>query len=70
MTPQDPLERAPASAYRAEFVDRIDRILAARRMKPALPTQELPQCSPVDDYKSNKQSTQHEVIILRADAGV
>ena len=60
MTFADPLHRFPSTSHRSVFIDRIHRILAARRLKAALAAPEAAQGGAIDQDELD-QKPSHEV---------
>ena len=55
MAPADALDRAPSAATRAMLVDRVDRVLAARRHIPALPAEQSPERHAIEENEMDEQ---------------
>src|SRR5437588_642666 len=51
----NPPHGEPAPAQRTVFVDRVDRVLAARGDEAALSAEQSAQCRSVQDHKMNEQ---------------
>lgn len=56
------LHGPPASAERAVFVDRVDRVLAARRLVPAMPAEQPAERDAVEEDEENQNAGHGEIV--------
>jgi hypothetical protein len=63
---EDALECFPSTGKRAVFVDRINGVLAARRMESALPAKELTERDAVKQDELDQEPTHEDLWWLRS----
>ena len=62
VTSADPLDRPPRSAGGAVFVDRVDRVLAATRMEPAMTSHDPAEGGSVQHDYEDEHAAHHQII--------
>ena len=55
MAPADPLGTSPGTGHDAVFLDRLDVVIAASRLKSALPADDWAESPLVDPHHANRQ---------------
>lgn len=64
MASADPLDRTPTAPDRAIFIDRVDGVLTARRLKPAVTAQQRAKGHLIQaNYSDERQS--HCLMVIR-----